>query len=929
MQRTKSPRRLWDFCTCYVAEIRRLTAQPLYSLHGRTSYELVTGDTPDISEYVEFEWYQPIWYYEANAFPEERRKLGRWIGVAHRIGQAMCYWIIPESGVPIARTTIQMITSDEMATIEVQTSLKAYDEAIQKKIGDQVDEAELPGPMQGMMHPEDEEDDALDHGNFEPFAPSLAMPEADEFDAETFDNYLQAEVLLPKGDNLVTGMVTGRKRDADGNPVGRRNTNPILDSRVYEVEFPDGHVEEYAANVIAECIYSQVDDEGNQFLLLNEIIDHKRDESALQWKDMWITGKNGNKHMKRTTKGWKLCVTWKDGSSSWEPLKDLKESNPLQVAEYAISNNINDEPAFAWWVDEALKCRDRMISAARSRYWKRTHKFGIRIPKTTEEALAIDLETGTDFWRKAIEKEMTNVKPAFKILEEGGKAPIGYKWIPCHMIFDVKMDFTRKARFVAGGHVTDPPTSITYSSVVSRDSVRIAFLIAALNDLEVLGADVGNAYLNAEMKEKVYTTAGKEFGKYAGRTVIIIRALYGLKSSGAAWRAHLSQTLQDLEFKSSLADPDVWYKRATKPDGFQYYEYILIYVDDILVLSHQPKLTMNALGALYCLKEGSVGIPDHYLGATVKQWRFPDDATKVRWGLCSEQYVAEAIRNVEAELQAKKLKLPSKTSTPLSSGYRPELDVSPLLNDEETNYYQNLIGILRWAVKLGCIDIHVHVAMMSRYLVQPRSGHMLELYHIFAYLKSHKRSTMVFDDARVDIDESRFTIHDWQEFYHDAKELIPPNAPEPRGNPVQMNCFVDSDHAGNRVTHHSHTGILIFLNRAPIVWFSKAQNTVEMSTFGSKFVAMRIAVELIESLRYKLRMFGIPLEGSTNVFCDNQSVVTSASVPELTLKKKHNSIAYHRVRECVAAGTIRIIKEPSETNLADMLTKPLPGRSLM
>jgi len=88
---------------------------------------------------------------------------------------------------------------------------------------------------------------------------------------------------------------------------------------------------------------------------------------------------------------------------------------------------------------------------------------------------------------------------------------------------------------------------------------------------------------------------------------------------------------------------------------------------------------------------------------------------------------------------------------------------------------------------------------------------------------------------------------------------------------------------------------------------------------------MRIAVKSIESLRFKLRMFGIPLEGAANIFCDNQSVVTSSTVPETTLKKKHNSIAYHQVREAVAAGTIRIAKEPSETNIADMLTKCLPG----
>ncbi len=98
-----------------------------------------------------------------------------------------------------------------------------------------------------------------------------------------------------------------------------------------------------------------------------------------------------------------------------------------------------------------------------------------------------------------------------------------------HMVFDVKMDFTRKARLVAGGHLTDPPASITYSSVVSRDSVRIMFLVAAVNDLQVLAADIGNAYLNAPNRERVYAIAGKEFGSRAGQRVLIVRALYGLK----------------------------------------------------------------------------------------------------------------------------------------------------------------------------------------------------------------------------------------------------------------------------------------------------------------------------------------------------------------------------------------------------------------
>ena len=130
---------------------------------------------------------------------------------------------------------------------------------------------------------------------------------------------------------------------------------------------------------------------------------------------------------------------------------------------------------------------------------------------------------------------MQNVKVAFKMTDNvDGKETAGFQKITCHMIFTVKMDFTRKARFVAGGHTTKPPSSITYSSVVARDSVRIVLMLAALHGVDVLAADVGNAYLNAPCREKIYCIAGPEFGADEGKTAIIVRALYGLKSSGAA-----------------------------------------------------------------------------------------------------------------------------------------------------------------------------------------------------------------------------------------------------------------------------------------------------------------------------------------------------------------------------------------------------------
>ena len=202
---------------------------------------------------------------------------------------------------------------------------------------------------------------------------------------------------------------------------------------------------------------------------------------------------------------------------------------------------------------------------------------------------------------------------------------------------------------------------------------------------------------------------------------------------------------------------------------------------------------------------------------------------------------------------------------------------------------------------------------------------MDQAFHIFAYLKRYNNSTLVFDDIVPVFDDSEFTKCDWSEFYPGASEPVPPKAPELRGESITILCFVDADHSGCRVTILSHTEVLIFIHKASILWFSKQQNTVETSKFGSKFVAMKIAVELVEGLRYKLQMMGIEVEGPINVFCDNNSIVNNNTRPESTLKKKHNAIAYHQTREAQAARIVWISKEDGETNLADPFTKLLDG----
>jgi hypothetical protein len=202
--------------------------------------------------------------------------------------------------------------------------------------------------------------------------------------------------------------------------------------------------------VIAENMWAQVDLDGNQYLLLDSITDHRTTSEAVSVDESFMV-KDGMKYPRKTTKGWEMCIQWKDGTTTWERLADLKESNPVEVAEYAVSRSIEDQPAFNWWVPYILKKRNRIIAAVSNRYLKRTHKFGVRIPRTVRECRELDKENGNTMWQDAIQKEMNNVTVAFKMLDKGEEVPPAYKYIDCHMIFDVKMEnFRQKARLVAG-----------------------------------------------------------------------------------------------------------------------------------------------------------------------------------------------------------------------------------------------------------------------------------------------------------------------------------------------------------------------------------------------------------------------------------------------------------------------------------------------
>ena len=165
--------------------------------------------------------------------------------------------------------------------------------------------------------------------------------------------------------------------------------------------------------------------------------------------------------------------------------------------------------------------------------------------------------------------------------------------------------------------------------------------------------------------------------------------------------------------------------------------------------------------------------------------------------------------------------------------YQPEIDISDELEEDLATRFQQMIGILRWSVDLGRIDIITEISMLSSHNVSPRAGHLEAAYQIFEYLSDHERSCVVFDSSLPEVDESRFKLVNWSDIYGDIQEVLPSNMPELRGNPVIISMFCDAVFAGDTVTRRSQTGIIIFVNGAPMIWYSKRQQTVEASIFGS------------------------------------------------------------------------------------------------
>ncbi|KAL7555621.1 hypothetical protein ACA910_007032 [Epithemia clementina (nom. ined.)] len=307
--------------------------------------------------------------------------------------------------------------------------------------------------------------------------------------------------------------------------------------------------------------------------------------------------------------------------------------------------------------------------------------FGYQIPRDYEEVMELDRKNGNTKWKEAIDLELKQIDD-YQTFKDVGKAeiktkgqvmnaPEGYKKIRVHLVFAVKHDGRHKARLVADGHLTRNTTEGAYSGVVSLQSLRIVMFLSELNALKLWGADIGNAYLEAYTEEKIFIVAGPEFGERKGHILIISKALYGLRTSGARWHDRLFDVMRDMGFSPSKNDPDIW-MRLSK-DG-EVYEYIAVYVDDLAIVAKDPAEICQILKDKFKFKLKGDGPLEYHLGCGY--WRDPDGTLVAD----PKKYIEKMMEWYEQEFGEK----PRKFKTPLEPGDHPEIDESPECS-EETN----------------------------------------------------------------------------------------------------------------------------------------------------------------------------------------------------------------------------------------------------
>lgn len=880
MDRVGAPAYAWLLCLLYVCFLLNHTYNG--TIRG-VPLQHLTGQTIDISPLLRFHFWQRVYYLkppQKNFSSESTEGYGRIVGISEHVGPIMTYKVFCEdTRKVIFRAQVRPLTPAD-------PNFRASS----------VDGEQASNPSEFLKTRFD---------NLRPSAGDInGSPTPD---SNPLDDLPPGDPLVELDDLIGRSFLTEPKED--GTRLRATVTRYVQD---FESE-----LQEEPARVKFVCKVGK--EEAEEVFTYNQLMEYiTRDEDAIVWRFKRITAHQGPLspgHPDYTGSTYNVMVEWENGEITTEPLTNIAADDPVTCAVYARENDLLETPG--WRRFKRLAKREkkllRIVNQAKLRSFRRgiKYKYGFIVPNDYDHAKQLDATNKNDRWKKAVELEMSQLDE-YSTFEDIGHAqdtrpPAGHKKIRVHLVFDVKHDGRHKARLVADGHLTEAPLESVYSGVVSLRGFRLVLFLAELNDLQMWSTDIGNAYLEARTCEKVYVIAGEEFGDRKGHILLIKKALYGLRTSGARWHDRFFDVMTELGFKPCRAEPDIWLREN---DGV--YEYIAVYVDDLALAMRNPEEFIRLLTDDYKFKLKGTGPISFHLGMDFYR---EDDGTLC---IAPRKYIEKIIDNYKRLYGTP----PKHAQAPLEKGDHPELDTSELLDQEGITQYQSLIGSLQWVISIGRFDISTAVMTLSGFRSAPRKGHLDRAKRIFGYLAKMRHAAIRIRTEEPDYSDAPDPQYDWSySVYGDCKEDIPRDAPRPLGKYVTLTHYVDANLMHDISTGKSVTGILHLLNKTPMDWYCKKQATVETATYGSEMVAARTCVEQIIELRNTLRYLGVPIRDKSFMFGDNQSVVNSAMQVHSKLHKRHVLLSYHRVREAIASKMVLFFHIPGDINPADILSK--------
>ena len=508
---------------------------------------MLYGVSPDISIILLYTFYQPVFYATHNQsypFASEERA-ARWVGFGEHVGDALTHKFL----------------DDDTIKILYRSAVRPSDSAHPNKhlVSDGGESSQTPKPIVFVRSRQDNSQSAT-----KPFCP-------DDLIGRTF--------LLPNNEQGERLRATIKRKVIETSKLLDDQHDNAIDKINFHLDVGQGS---------AEAIMSYV-----QFLY--HLGQQEQQEDLYKFRA--ITGHEGPlSPQDENYKGSKYNVMaeWETGEITDEPLSLIAADDPVTCAEYAKKHDLLHLDGWKRLkhIAKNQKQLTRVINQSKIREVRRSavYQFGFLIPKDYKQSLQLDEQNGNSK-NYATKLEMDQINE-YKVFQDHGKAqydpksrkvsnaPNGYQKIRVYLIFAVKHNCRHKARLVAGGHLTPDPIESIYSGVVSIRSLRLVIVVAKLNNLEVWGADLGNACFEAKTKEKLYIVAGPEFEELEGHILVIYKALYGLKSSGLRWSQKIHDIMLDMGISPSKADPCVWLRKAKCTTK---YEYVAIYVDDLLI----------------------------------------------------------------------------------------------------------------------------------------------------------------------------------------------------------------------------------------------------------------------------------------------------------------------------------------------------------